>query len=278
MYAKRRIQVIANKIAPKLYNYWMFFVKNGYLGNFKNPKTFNEKVQWRKYYEKDTRIPQLVDKFEVKKYIANINPSIVVKTLGIYNNIDEINYSNLPNQFILKPTHGFGKVLMCTDKKSFDIENAKKVMREWFEYNQYDITGEWQYKNLKPRIICEELLGENIKDYKFFCFDGEPTIIQIDSDRYIDHKRQLRDTKWQRIKATLAYPNDEAELPRPKELDQMIDICRTLSAGFSFVRVDLYLVEGHIYFSELTFTPGNGMDRFNPKSFDIYLGEKWIIN
>lgn len=275
---KRNIQMFLNKLCPNLYNMFVFRVKNGYFCNLSNPKTFNEKVQWRKKYQHDSRYPMLVDKWEVRKYISQVEPEILVPTYGVYSKIEDIKFEDLPDRFIMKPTHGFGKVVICTDKKKLVKEELIKTAQKWFSYNQYTITGEWQYKDLKPRIIVDSLLGENIKDYKFFCFDGEPYAIQVDSDRYTSHKRQLLDTDWVKLPCSLAYPDDKSVLEKPDELAKMLDISRKLSKGFDFVRVDLFLVDGRIYFSELTFTPGNGMDRFTPYSMDIQFGNQWKVD
>ena len=278
MRLKAFIQVFLNRIVPRLYNNVVFMIKNRYICHIKHPRTFNEKIQWRKYYQHDLRFASLVDKWEVRKTIERLCPEVLIPSYGVFNSADEIDFEKLPNSFIIKPTHGFGKVIICDDKERFDKNTAKRIIQDWLSYNQFYITGEWQYRDLKPRIIVDKLIGNNIKDYKFFCFNGEPRVIQIDSDRYIDHKRQLRDKEWNRIHCELAYPNDETELEKPERLDDMLKICRILSSDFDFVRVDLFWVDGNIYFSELTFTPGNGMDRFVPRSFDYELGKLWIIN
>ncbi len=275
---KRNIQIFLNKICPDIYNRIVFRVKNGYSCNLSNPITFNEKVQWRKKYQHDSRYPMLVDKWEVRKYISQIEPDILVPSYGVYSRIENIKFEELPDSFIMKPTHGFGKVIICTDKKLLNKEEMIKTGRKWFSYNQFSITGEWQYKDLKPRVIVDSLLGENIKDYKFFCFNGEPYAIQVDSDRYTSHKRQILNTNWDKLPCGLAYPHDESILEKPSELEKMLDISRKLSKDFDFVRVDLFLVEDKIYFSELTFTPGNGMDRFTPYSMDVQFGDQWIID
>lgn len=278
MKLKRIIQVLFNRICPNIYNSIVFRLKNGYWCNLNSPTTFNEKIQWRKKNQHDSRFPLLVDKFEVRDWIKERFPDIVVPTYGVYECSKDINYNVLPDKFIMKPTHGFGKVIICTNKNELNIEETTNTVNEWLGYNQFYITGEWQYKDLKPRIIIDKLLGENICDYKFFCFDGEPYAIQIDFDRYIGHKRQIRDINWNLLDCKLAYPIDSTQIKKPEVLDKMLEISRVLSKDFDFVRVDLFLVEGNIYFSELTFTPGNGMDRFLPRKYDYIFGDKWIIN
>lgn len=277
MNIKRRIQVSLNSLFPDFYNSAVFLVKNHYACNLKNPISFNEKIQWRKKYQHDERYPKLVDKYTVREYVRAICPEILVNNYGIYNDVNSIDFNLIPDSFIAKPTHGFGKVFICQDKSSLDLSEFKKQAKSWLDYNQYDITGEWQYKLLKPRIIIDELLGDNIMDYKFFCFDGKVAAIQIDSDRYISHKRQFRDCEWNKLNISLAYPMDTQELEKPKELNDMLRIAEKLSKGFDFVRVDLFLVKHKIYFSELTFTPGNGMDRFYPKEADYEFGKLWNL-
>lgn len=274
---KRIMQIKLNKICPDLYNSLIFLLKNKYICNVKRPKTFNEKIQWRKKYQHDERYPFLVDKWEVRQFIKNKFPEILIPTFGVYDNPEDINIEDLPEKFIMKPTHGFGKVIICTDKSNIDIDQMKQTVKSWFSYNQYLITGEWQYKDLKSRVIVDKLIGENIKDYKIFCFHGKPFAIQIDSDRYLNHKRQFRDIEWNKMDFRLAYPDDTTELKKPKDLERILAISKNLSKDFDFVRVDLFLVDGKIYFSELTFTPGNGMDRFFPKEMDYVFGEKWLI-
>lgn len=277
MSIKRTIQIACNRVVPNAYNFVLFAIKNHYFCNLQQPESFNEKIQWRKKYQHDARFPDLVDKWKVREFVAQIAPEILIETYGVYKKIDDIDFTRIPDGFIIKPTHGFGKVIICEDKSDFDEKAARKTMQSWLKYNQFDITGEWQYRDLMPRIIIDKLIGNNIKDYKFFCFDGQPYAVQIDSDRYINHTRQIRDINWNVIPCELAYPMDDKEICKPTELSNMLEICRKLSAGFDFVRVDLFLVEGKIYFSEMTFTPGNGMDRFIPRMYDYEFGRKWII-
>lgn len=278
MSVKQFIQISSNKLFPKVYNDLIFLIKNRYFCNHKNPTSFNEKIQWRKEHQHDERFPLMVDKWEVRSYIEKVIPEILVPSLGVYEEFEEIEFDSLPQQFIIKPTHGFGRVIICENKDELNLLEVNKEIKKWLSYNQFFITGEWQYKDIKPRIIIDKLLGNNITDYKFFCFDGEPFAIQIDFDRYINHKRQMRKTDWSIMECELAYPSDTRDLEKPKELDRMIDICRLLSQNYDFVRVDLFLIDGNIYFSELTFTPGNGMDRFSPREMDYYFGKQWKIN
>jgi len=277
MKSKRKIQIFLNKVCPNTYNKLIFLIKNHYWCNLKNPITFNEKIQWRKLNQHDVRYTSLVDKYDVCEYIEKVYPGLLVPMYRLYDRPEYVDFDELPDKFIIKPTHGFGQVIICNDKRELDKNKALSIIKDWFDYNQFYITGEWQYKQIKPRVIVNELLGSNIRDYKFFCFDGEPYAIQIDSDRYIEHKRQFRNVNWERISCELAYPNDNTELDKPAKLNEMLNVCRMLSRDFDFVRVDLFLVNGKIYFSELTFTPGNGMERFIPKRMDLQFGLKWKL-
>lgn len=266
------------KINKKGYIAYRFKKNNGYKCNFNEPSTFNEKVQWIKLNYYDPNYIMCADKFKVRQYIAScIGEAYLAPCIGIYDSVAEIDLDKLPTQFVMKPTHGFGEVLICKDKSQLNWKKESRKMKGWLKENQYDMTGEWQYKEIKPKIICEALLEENIKDYKFFCFNGEPKYIQVDYDRFINHKRQMFDINWNRIACSLCYPSDTQPIQRPKKLEEMLAICKVLSSTFEFVRVDLYSCKDKIYFGELTFTPGDGMDKFIPYAWDEKFGQLWHL-
>lgn len=266
------------KVNKKGYIGYRFKKNNGYTCNFNHPSTFNEKVQWIKLNYYNPNYTLCADKFRVRQYIADkIGEKYLTPCIGIYDSVEEIDFEKLPFRFVIKPTHGFGEVLICKDKSQLDWKKESRKIRSWLKENQYDMTGEWQYKDIKPKIICEELLEENINDYKFFCFSGQPMYIQVDYDRFINHKRQMFDVNWNRIDCSLCYPSDDQRLERPAQLEEMLEICKVLSEGFEFVRVDLYSSKGKVYFGELTFTPGNGMDKFMPYMWDEKFGALWQL-
>lgn len=249
--------------------------------NLHNPQNFNEKLQWLKLHDRNPEYTKLVDKYGVKDHIAKtIGSKYIIPTLAVYNSGEEINFEALPNQFVLKCTHDSGGIVVCKDKSKLDKQNAIKLLGDGLKKNFYYQNREWPYKNVIPRIIAEQYMvdesGEELKDYKFFCFDGEPKIVQVDYDRFDNHKRNLYDLEWNRLPFTLEFPTDwNHEIAKPEALGEMIDVARQLSKGIPHVRVDLYHINGKVYFGELTFYHGSGFEKFTPEEWNYTLGE-WI--
>lgn len=249
--------------------------------NLNHPRTFNEKLQWLKLYDRKPEYTKMVDKYGAKEYVANIvGKDYIIPTLAVYNSVEEIDFETLPNQFVLKCTHDSGGVVVCKDKSKLDKQNAIKLLGDGLKKNFYYQNREWPYKNVIPRIIAEQYMvdesGEELKDYKFFCFDGEPKIVQVDYDRFDNHKRNLYDLEWNRLPFTLGFPTDwNHEIAKPEALEEMIEVARQLSKGIPHVRVDLYHIKGKVYFGEMTFYHGSGFEKFTPEEWNNTLGE-WI--
>ena len=249
--------------------------------NLKDPKTFNEKLQWLKLHDRQPIYTKMVDKYEAKKLVASmVGEQYIIPTLGVWNKFDDIDFDGLPDRFVLKCTHDSGSVVICKDKKTFDVDNARKILEAGLKENFYWYGREWPYKNVPRRIIAEKYMedesGYELKDYKVFCFDGEPKMIQVDYDRFTGHKRNLYTTDWEFINATIEYPNDENhEIERPLGLDTMLDIARKITKGIPHVRADFYSIGSDIYFGELTFYHGGGFEVFTPREFEITMGD-WI--
>jgi hypothetical protein len=261
--------------------YTNYFINHGKFPNLKKPKTFNEKTLWRRFHDRDIDFPKYVDKIEVRKHIENtIGRKYLVPLIGQYSNIEEINISKLPNRFVLKTTHGSGGNILCLNKNDFNWEKAKHKLQKSLKTNYYLLSREIVYKDIEPRIICEELLEDNIIDYKFFCYEGEPLYIEIDANRYTGHLRSFYRINWEEIKgAKMTYPNIPPEmLNKPAHYEEMLDICRTLASEFKFVRVDLYYTAQKIYFGELTFFHTAGVEKIEPEEFAIELGEPLKID
>lgn len=258
-----------------------FAQRCGYCLDLKNPKTYNEKIQWLKLYDHNPLFTGLVDKYEAKKYVmAKIGKEHIIPTYGIWNKWEDIDFQSLPNQFVLKCTHDSGSVIICNDKKNFDFAYAKKCIKRSLDYNHYKTFREWAYKDIPHRIIAEQYIKDSamsdLMDYKFFCFNGHVEMIEVDFDRFINHKRNLYTKNWELINETINYPNDENKvLTRPRELNKMIEIAGKLSAGIRHVRVDLYLANDNIYFGELTFYHGAGYEKFSSKELELKMGG-WI--
>ena len=244
-----------------------------------SPKTFNEKIQWLKLYGNLQNYSHLVDKYEVRKYIAEtIGEEYLIPLIGVWDRFDDIDFEELPNQFALKCTHDSGSVIICTNKSAFNIKETKNKLNKCLKRNFYYPTREPQYKNIKPRIIGEKYMvdesGIELMDYKIFCFNGEPKIIQVNYNRNIDHRLNFYDTEWNYISIQLKpHLTDPTKLiDKPNNLDKMLTLAKTLSKNYPFVRVDFYSINDKIYFGELTFTPNAGYKEFEPEEFGVQLG------
>lgn len=273
---------IFRKIPDSLYLKVIYQLVMGKKLDLKNPQTFNEKLQWLKINDRKSQYTQIVDKFEVRKYIAKeIGEEYLIPLLGVYDNFDEIDFETLPNQFVLKPTHTSGNVYVCKDKSQINYDELKREINNWLKRQYYWIHREWPYQNVKPRIICEKYMvdesSEGLKDYKFMCFNGEVKCSFVCSNR--DSKAGLSldfyDMNWEILPFTRKYPNSGTLIPKPKTFDKMVNYAGKLSRDMFFVRVDFYEVDGQLYFGELTLYPGAGLEEFTPESYDELLGS-WI--
>lgn len=272
---------LLNWLSDKAYLKVRYWVVLGEKLNLKNPQNYNEKIQWLKLYDRNSDYVSYVDKYEVKKLVSDIiGDKYIIKTYGCWESVNEIDFSSLPNQFVLKTTHDSGGVIICKDKEELDTEAAKNFLKVHLKTKFYKKGREWVYKGVKPRIIAEEYKvdesGCELKDYKIFCFNGEPKIIQVDFDRFVNHRRNIYDTNWNVLDVEIEYPSDKKHIiEKPEKLDEMLEIAKKLSKGIKHVRVDLYCSGKEIYFGELTFYHGSGIEQFRPKEFNIQMG-KWI--
>jgi len=272
---------ILSWIPDKIYIQIFYFLRTKKRLNLKNPVTFNEKLHWLNLYYRNPDYVKLSDKFEVRSHITNtIGEEYLIPLLGVWDSFDDIDFDKLPNQFVLKCTHDSGSVIICKDKSTLNIANVGKYLKIRLKRNFYYKGREWQYNKIKPRIIAEKYMEEyscgEIKDYKFFCFNGEPKLIQVDFDRFKGHKRNLYSTKWEYIPASIKYPtHPEIKIEKPKKFDAMLNLAKKLSSGYPHVRVDLYSIDNSIFFGELTFSHGNGCEKFTPKAFGIEMGS-WM--
>ena len=249
--------------------------------DLKNPKTFNEKLQWLKLNNRHIEYSELVDKYTAKQYVARIvGDDYIIPTLGIYESFDEIVFDNLPRQFVMKCTHDSGGVVVCKEKNKLDLSQASKKINNGLRKNCFWATREYPYKNVKPRIIIEQYLedesGYELKDYKFFCFNGEPKFLFVATDRGLEKeetKFDFFDLEWNHLPFTNGHPNSKQKICKPQNFAVMIELSRKLSQGFPHVRVDLYNVNGRIYFGELTFFHWSGLTPFVPEEWDYRFGE-----
>ena len=255
--------------------------------NLKNPQRFTEKLQWYKMYYRNPVMHECVDKYLVREYVKNKGlEHILVPLLGKYDSIDQVDFNALPQAFILKTTHGGGglNVAVCTDKSKLDINELKtKLQCSSAPVKPNTMGREWAYYGLKPGIVAEKLLIDSehpeagINDYKIFCYNGKPEYIIVDVDRYIGHKRNFYDCDWNDLHITSDCPPANREIKKPENLDEMLDVARKLSQDFPYVRVDLYSVEGKVYFGELTFYPWSGYVQFTPDEADKRFGRDFEL-
>ncbi|MEK5066209.1 ATP-grasp fold amidoligase family protein [Cytobacillus sp. FSL R5-0596] len=276
-YKRIRTQDIPDQELKKL-----FFKRLGYHLNLDEPKTFNEKLQWLKLNWKNPLIPICVDKLTVRDYVKQKGLGHTLNELiGVYENIKEIDFNKLPEKFVLKATHGSGWNIVCNDKKGIDWKTSKRKLKRWMNDNYYYHGYEWVYKEIKPRIISEKFLEDKkhdeLLDYKFMCFNGEVKCLFICSGRNKEEglKVDFYDVDWNLMPFYRKYPNSGKKIPKPEGFNMMIEYAKLLSEPFPFVRVDFYEVNGKIYFGELTFFPGSGLEFFSPESYDNLLGS-WI--
>ena len=257
----------------------------GYPLDLENPKTYSEKLQWLKLYDRKPEYTMMVDKYEVKKYVASkIGEEHIIKTLGVWDHFDDIDFSQLPNQFVLKCTHDSGGLVICTDKSKLDMAAAKKKIEKSLKNDYYMQNREWPYKNVRRRIIAEEYMvdesGYELKDYKIFAFDGEAKAMFIASDRTNPNeetKFDFFDMDFNHLPFTNGHPNSEnwCNINRPKGLDEMKNYAEILSKGLPEARIDFYDINGKVYFGEITFFHWSGFERFEPMEWDKKFGE-WI--
>lgn len=268
-------------IPDKLYLRLKYRKKVGRWPNLKKPVTFTEKIQWLKLNYRNPNFCLMVDKFAVKDYVAKIIGSdYIIQTLAVWNKLDDINISTLPDQFVLKWNHDSGSIAICRDKAHFNIEDAKCKLSKGAQTNGFWYGREWPYKGVRPCIIAEKYLEDkshpgDLPDYKFYCFDGEPRYCQVIRDRQSSETIDFYDMEWNHMPFTGLDPiarNGKIPVARPEHLEKMIDVCQLLANNIPFIRVDMYVVEGKIFFGELTFYPASGFGVFSPPEWDEILG------
>ena len=272
--------LFCKQIPDKMYIKMMYYVKLGKKCDLKNPKTFDEKLNWLKLYDRRSEYTMMADKYAVRDYIAEkIGEEYLIPLLGVWDSPDEIDIDSLPDQFVLKGTHDSASVCICTDKSCFDFDAAREKLSASMKVNYFYPSREWPYRDIKPRIIAEKYMvdesGSELKDYKIYCAGGEPYLIQVDFGRFVHHERNLYDLDWNYIDKQIEYPkNPEHQIRRPESLEQMLELARKLSEGIPSVRIDFYDINGQIYFGEITFYQEGGYAKFEPEEYAYELGAK----
>jgi hypothetical protein len=246
-----------------------------------NPQRYSEKIQWLKLYDRNPYYTKMVDKYLVKDYVIGIIGSeYVIPLIGVYDNFNDIDFSKLPNQFVLKTTHDSGSVVICRDKESFDFSKAREKLTKSLKRNFYYLTREWPYKNVSPRIIIEKYIEFNgeLTDYKFFCFNGVPKALYVATDRFNEFSEtrfDFFDMNFNHLPIVNGHPNSDHAIERPLLFEKMKELSRILSKNLPHVRIDFYEVNSKIYFGEFTFYHMNGLAKFEPEEWDYTFGE-WL--
>lgn len=247
--------------------------------NYKNPKTFNEKLNILKLDKHYLNYNKYADKVLVRKFVEKkIGDKYLVPLVHVFDDVDQMKIENLPSKFILKTNHGSGWNFICNNKSEIDFPSVKSKFKYFLSLNAFFISREYQYKNIIPKIICEELIGDNINDYKFFCFDGIPKLVQIDHDRVNNHQRSIYTADFLKTKYRIRYSQIEHNIEKPKKFEEMKRLAHILSKDFKFCRVDFYCVNDKVFFGELTFFPGGGQEPFLKFSDDFEMGHLINLN
>lgn len=265
------------RFPDSLYLRWKYRILIGHKLHLKAPRTYTEKLQWIKLYDRNPMYTALVDKHTVKHFVADrIGPEYVIPTLGVWHSAAEIDFDALPQQFVLKCNHDSGSAVICTDKRSFDRAGACAKLDAALRRNYYPKEREWAYKDVRPLIIAEEYLGDSIPDYKFFCFNGKPEFMYIATDRFnpsVETKFDFFDMDFNHLDVRNTHPNADVTPQKPELWEGMKSLATRLSEGLKHVRIDLYQVGDRIYFGEYTFYHMGGLVPFYPESWDMKFGE-----
>jgi len=260
-----------------------FKIRLGKKLDLKNPKSFSEKLQWLKLYDHNPLYTRLVDKYKVKEYVAEkIGEQYVIPLLGVWDRFDDIDFSKLPEQFVLKCNHDSGNVFVCRDKSCFNYADCRKGLERSLKRNYYYFGREWAYKGVPRKIIAETYMEDEetkeLRDYKFFCFDGKVKAMFVASDRLVPNeevKFDFFDPQFNRLNFRQGHPNSKILPAKPKNLELMIELAEKLSSSIPQVRVDLYEINSKVYFGEMTFYHFGGLTPFVPEEWDYTFG-KWI--
>lgn len=265
-----------NWLPDKPYLKLVYWGETGKKLNLDNPQTFNEKLQWIKLYDRKPEYSTYVDKYEVRRYIAEtIGENYLIPLIGVYESVEEIPWDNLPNQFVLKCTHGSSANIICLDKNKLDIEEAKNKLRKWMKKSWYWFGREWPYKNIKPRITCEEFISDKDitpDDYKVLCFNGKARLIEVHIDRYGSHKQDFYDIQWIKTNISQGGTNSNFVYKEPKHFKEMVELSEKLASDMYHVRIDWFVVKEKLYFGEITFFDGSGYTLFDNEKDDYLLG------
>lgn len=285
-----------NHMADEEYIKLVYWARMGKKLNLDNPKTFNEKIQWLKLYDRNPEYTKMVDKYEAKNYVASIiGDEYIIPTLGVWDKFEDIDFDSLPNKFVLKCTHDSGGIVICRDKSKLNYLEAENKINKSLNTNFYMHSREWPYKNVKPRIVAEKYMEDStedysdspqmkvcgLTDYKFYCFNGIVKYLYV-SKGLEDHSTariSFLSPDWKKMDFKRSDYSPFVELPhKPHNFEKMKRIAEILSEHTDFLRVDLYEIDNQIYFSELTFSPCGGYMPFDPPEYDEIVGNDLLLS
>ena len=257
-----------------------FRMGHGSYPNIFCPRSFSEKIQHRKLFDRRPILVTLSDKYAVRDFVRKrVGGEYLTRLYHVTSDPRDIPLASLPDSFVIKPTHGCGWLEIVRDKNKVDLQQLQRLCADWLARNFFYVAGEWVYKNIPPRLLIEELLDDGTGgipyDYKFFVFGGRVEFASVDLDRFGDHRRNMYDRDWNRLNFGFQRSASDKEVPRPPKLDEMIRIAETLCTGFDFLRIDMYSVGDRIVFGEVTTTPASGLEPFWPGGTDRWIGDLW---
>jgi len=275
-------RIMPDAIVDFLFAVMMHKKRHGVFPKIIKPETFNEKILHRKLFDRRKLLTQFADKYRVRDYVENkLGSEILPKLYFVTTNPFDIPFDELPNKFVVKPSHGSGWVRVVADKSELNKADLINTCISWLNQSYYKIYREWVYKNIEPRIIIEEFIDDGSEgtpnDYKLYVFHGKVEIMYVIAGRYTELRLNFYDRFWNQLDAALRFKKTGEPVKRPKHLDEMIRAAEVLGEDIDFIRADFYDTEEKIYFGEITNTPGCGWGCFNPLEFDRYLGGLWEL-
>lgn len=273
-YLKRLVLALTGWIPDKPYLQLTYLLRMKEPLHLKHPRFLSEKIQWLKIYDYKPEYAQMADKVAVRKFVADrLGEDCLIRQYGVYGKAEDIPYDELPDRFVLKCSHDSASTVIVKDKSKLDRKETNDFLNKRLKLKFYLEGRENVYKEVKPRIVCEEFLGDTDEvpeDYKVFCFNGNPEFVTVDVGRFKKHSQFYYDTEWNWFKMDSEYePEPGLSVPKPAMLSELLNAAKILSAGLRFVRVDFYIVKNKLYFGELTFYPAAGYKRYTPEKVDL---------
>jgi len=257
-----------------------YFKRMHKLPDLDNPSTINEKIAWLKLYNRHPLHTLCSDKYLVREYIKEkIGEEYLIPLIGAYDSPAEIDFDSLPNEFVLKPNHAAELIIICKNKASLNQERAKERMEKWLHTDYHALSREWAYKDIPRKILCEKFMKDektdDLRDYKFYCFNGKPLYIQVTSKRFENSSTHVFDLEWERVELHKSLTTDKSTIPeKPSTFDTMERIAKTLSKGFKYIRIDLYEINGRVYFGEMSLYPCAGYGQFASYLHEYLFGKE----